>query len=359
VGELELLISDYPTDHIEHTWKPDILGEDYDYHTILLQPDYFGTPTATLVRRCTTEEVTCSVLYIHDFSDYFWQDSIAVEFTEEGFQFYALDLRRFGRNISNLPPNEKGPNEMKNIKEFYEEIHYAIKFIKEVEKMDMIMLCGTGLGGLLSVLFTAEHPQMINGLCIINPLLSLNSAWEDLINSSKNWFGSINLDYKESQFSFLYHQSLHQSAKGEYQWDLSYKPMSGFPVSVSWVLSLKEALKLLQPINIELPILLLCSQSGYAIKHWTDDIFKTDIFCKVDGMVGLGGSLGKNVKTQLIKDAMHDILLSKSIRAREDAFDLIFDYFSWMGTEESHLEDRGRQLKPENITDEELSESED
>src|ERR1700749_2774067 len=81
--------------------QPALLGEDYRQHVIALgaDPDGEGSIAAVLVRRePRAEEVARGVvLYVHGFSDYFFQTALADFFAARGLAFYALDLRKSGR----------------------------------------------------------------------------------------------------------------------------------------------------------------------------------------------------------------------------------------------------------------------
>ena len=39
------------------------------------------------------------MLYLHGWNDYFFQTHVADALTAAGFDFYALDLRRYGRSL--------------------------------------------------------------------------------------------------------------------------------------------------------------------------------------------------------------------------------------------------------------------
>ena len=77
-------------------WQPDILGEGYTQTVLELgtDPDGEGQIAAVLVRREPQDgEVTeGAVLYVHGFSDYFFQTALADFFASHGLAFYALDL---------------------------------------------------------------------------------------------------------------------------------------------------------------------------------------------------------------------------------------------------------------------------
>ena len=54
---------------------------------------------ATLVRRAGGERSAHAVLYLHGWNDYFFQTHLADVLRRAGFDFYALDLRRYGRSL--------------------------------------------------------------------------------------------------------------------------------------------------------------------------------------------------------------------------------------------------------------------
>jgi alpha-beta hydrolase superfamily lysophospholipase len=85
----------------EIDWEPDILGPGYSQHELELgvDPDGEGTIAAVLVRRdpAADEVARGAVLYVHGFSDYFFQTELADAFAAQGLAFYALDLRKCGR----------------------------------------------------------------------------------------------------------------------------------------------------------------------------------------------------------------------------------------------------------------------
>jgi hypothetical protein len=91
-------------------WSPDVLGAGFEQLTMTLTPDDEGAVTATLVRRVPKltdpPDSGIDVLYLHGWSDYFFQIELADFFAALGIGFYAVDLRKYGR--SRLPEQTPG-----------------------------------------------------------------------------------------------------------------------------------------------------------------------------------------------------------------------------------------------------------
>jgi alpha-beta hydrolase superfamily lysophospholipase len=67
------------------------------------------------------------VLYLHGYVDYFFQTHLAEFFTARGYDFYALDLRKYGRSLR----SHQTPNFCRDIAEYYPEIDRALKIIRD------------------------------------------------------------------------------------------------------------------------------------------------------------------------------------------------------------------------------------
>jgi hypothetical protein len=86
-------------------WGPDVLGPGYQQRTLELAPDDEGEAVATLVRciplpgAAPPPDAGLDVLYVHGWSDYFFQTELADFWTRLGVRFFALDLRKYGRSL--------------------------------------------------------------------------------------------------------------------------------------------------------------------------------------------------------------------------------------------------------------------
>lgn len=111
-------------------YQPDILGTGYEKLTLNLTDDYDGKVIATLVRKQAVQATKKAVLYIHGFIDYFFQTEMAEQFNQHDYDFYALDLRKYGRSYL---PHQKYYYVL-NLNEYDEEITQALKIIKSEAK---------------------------------------------------------------------------------------------------------------------------------------------------------------------------------------------------------------------------------
>src|SRR5699024_7328398 len=82
----------------------DVLGEPWVQRRISLRPTPEDPrPEAVLVQQREPTQGRRAVLYLHGFSDYFFQTGHAERWAAAGFDFYALDLRLSGRAIGDRP----------------------------------------------------------------------------------------------------------------------------------------------------------------------------------------------------------------------------------------------------------------
>ncbi len=99
----------------------DVLGPGFESETLALPDDDEGEVVATLVRHRGPASSRRAVLYVHGFTDYFFQRELAERYVAAGLHFYALDLRKYGRS---LRPHQT-PNFCRDIREYFAELDLA------------------------------------------------------------------------------------------------------------------------------------------------------------------------------------------------------------------------------------------
>ncbi len=78
------------------------------------------------------------MLYLHGFIDYFFQRHLADFYVDLGFDFYALDLRKYGRS---LRPHQT-PNYIESLSDYFPEIEEAVRIVRDVDGHDTLLLNG-------------------------------------------------------------------------------------------------------------------------------------------------------------------------------------------------------------------------
>ena len=99
----------------------DVLGNGFKNIILPLENDNDGKQHATLIFRESKIKSDKAILYVHGFIDYFFQTDLADHFNEWGYNFYAVDLRKYGRS---LLPNHH-PNFINSIHDYFEEINLS------------------------------------------------------------------------------------------------------------------------------------------------------------------------------------------------------------------------------------------
>lgn len=312
-------------------YQPDILGADYEQTTLHFPDDYEGAVVATLVRKKAAQATSKAVLYIHGFIDYFFQTEMAEQFNQHGFDFYALDLRKYGRSIL---PHQKYYN-VHNLSEYDAEIDQALEIIA-AEGHDALLLCGHSTGGLTTTLYAAHHPNhpLIKALWCNSPFYDFN------MNPIKRALGIPQLSKLAKTFPNLkfpselnkwYTASLHQDLKGEWDFNLNWKKTRYPMVYISFVRSIYEAQKEIHHgVKIDVPVLVMHSHQTKNPKKWGKAAQSSDVILGVKDIQKYAKKIQGDVTIQSIQNGLHDLVLSEK-SAREQVYHNLFQWLNSKG----------------------------
>lgn len=317
-------ISDAPT---ADDAVPDILGAGWTSRTIRLRPDAEGDVVATLVRRDGSAQPTRrAVLYIHGFGDYFFQTHLGDAWAEHGYDFYALDLRKYGRS---LRPGQT-PNFATDLRAYLEELDAAARIIREQDSHDVLVVLGHSTGGLLAALWA----HALRGRGVIDAVV-LNSPWFDL---NRGWFERVVLTRTVDVVGRFaprmivgamgsdYGRSLHRESGGMWDYNLTWKPHEGFPVRAGWLRTIRRGhARVAQGLDIDCPVLVCCSTASGPYDRLHPDIGTTDSVLGVEQIVARSARLGHDVTIVQIPGGVHDLALSGPV-ARQEYF---YAMFAW------------------------------
>lgn len=292
-------------------WKTDTLGTDFEQLTIPLKADKEGPVVATLVRRLTTKPRGTAILYIHGFNDYFFQREMAVKFNDGGYNLYALDLRKYGRSYL---PHQRF-NDIKNLNTYYEEIDKALMIIRSTGNQNIILM-GHSTGGLIVTLYAKDNTQrrLFDGIILNSPFFEFNTSTilEKLIpiaSTIGKYLPTIEIG---GVLSEEYGESLHKDYKGEWDYDLQWKPNTVPPISLGWLRAIREGHKRLKhTFPIYQPILVLHSDATITDKKNDEQMHSMDAVLSVAHIAQIAQNIVGDVQTVAIKNGMHDLVLSR------------------------------------------------
>lgn len=304
-------------------FEPDELPG-YERATIRLKEEDDGPLVATLVRKTHAspgEPPRPAVLYVHGFVDYFFQTWLAEAFETAGYRFYAIDLRRYGRSL--LPGNRA--NYATQVSDYFEELDAALDELKKSHgKVAGIVAHSTG--ALICALYLKHGRRRTEVETFITNSAFLHFAlgpWNHLKMAAVVKLARLFPKQKlPERISATYGRTIHKSEQGEWDYDLSKKPLRGFPLYAGWFRMIREAHReVAQGLELELPILSLCSsQSRMSRGSLVPEDFCADLVLDVKDIQILSPRLGHRVTVNVIENGLHDLALSRE-SARKFAID--------------------------------------
>jgi len=178
------------------------------------------------VRLPTPNAPRGAVLYIHGFSEYFFQRHMAERFAAEGYAFYALDLRKYGRS---LRPHQH-PNFCKHVREYYADINAALEVIG-----GEVLLAGHSTGGLVASLYAHEGERrgQIEALWLNSPFFDWNlPEWRKM---QLHVAAAIGLYYPFLNDAHSLKPDYTRALRTEWEFESALKPDYGFPIYYGWL----------------------------------------------------------------------------------------------------------------------------
>jgi alpha-beta hydrolase superfamily lysophospholipase len=300
----------------------DVLGSPYTCETLRLRPDDEGDVVATLVHRPTQRTRRRAVLHVHGFADYFFQTPSADFWVERGYDFYALDLRKYGRSLR----DHQTPNFVTDLAHYYPEIDEAYRRIVERDGHRHVLVSAHSTGGLVMPLWVHDRQWPVAGLV-------LNSPWLDLQGSTLlRTVGTKAIDQIGLRRPYLtinrdvsgyYVRSMHRDHDGEWDFDLSWKPLESMPVFAGWLRAVRRGhARAHRGLDISAPVLVLTSDRSGHPKEYGDVCTSTDIVLDVELIRKWAHKLADHVTLVRVDGAIHDVTMSRpAVRAK--AFDEI------------------------------------
>lgn len=311
------------------TWQQDILPG-YECRFVNQGEAFDGPCRSTIVRKLDPRGSKKAFLYIHGFNDYFFQKEMGEIYVDSGFNFYAVDLRRYGR--SRLP--WQYPFNIRDQKEYFADIDSALSQIRRDGNVD-VTLGGHSTGGLTVILYAAERGDRIDVDRVVtnSPFLAWNFSpfMQKVAIPAVSSIGGIfrNSKIKQSKCDG-YAYSLLKQFHGFWTYNTNWKMIYSPPVTMSWVRAISKAQGTVKKKrkNITVPLLVMHSSRKIDGCNWTPEFMTGDAVLDPFELQKIGVTLGADLrKTTVctIDSGLHDLILSEPV-PRRAAYDSIFHF---------------------------------
>jgi alpha-beta hydrolase superfamily lysophospholipase len=294
----------------------EILGPPYTAETIDFAEDEQGPVVTTLVQRRAGRPTSRAVLYVHGFNDYFFNKEYADWWVARGYDFYAIDLRRYGRSMREW----QTPNFVTDIREYFDDVDAAWGRITDRDGHDHVVATAHSTGGLTLSLWADEGAAHLKGV-------ALNSPWLDMRGSVlmrtagtamvRGLGGRRPMREIPREIRTVYGESLHRDYGGEWDYDLKLKTLESWPVYAGWLRAIRNAhAEVHNGLDIACPVLVMSSGATIDARELNDEVHRNDIVLDVAQIRRWSTALGRHVTYIGVDGAMHDIFLSRpTVRA--------------------------------------------
>lgn len=352
-------------------WRTDVLGLAFEQLTLPLGEDEEGEVVATLVRH--RPELTnpsekrrwrwpwerdeqppgvasgTDVLYVHGWSDYFFNPQLAEYWSNAGARFFALDLRKYGRSIR---PGQT-PGYITNLADYDADIEAALEQMGHgatdaadptdaAEPTDAaaatsgrpLILLGHSTGGLTLSLWAARHPGRAAAIVLNSPWLEaqVSRIGREALAPVISWGARVNpMGPMPNLDRGFYARSISKDQDGEWEYSHEWRPDRAFATHPAWLTAILAGhATVAAGIDVGAPVLTLLSARSAIQPRWDDSMLSSDIVLVVDDIAERALKLGSEVTIARIDGALHDVFLSRE-PARDTSYAAITRWLQGYG----------------------------
>jgi len=318
-------------------WQPDVLGPGFEQLTLPLGTDAEGEVVATLVRSLparpglldrvlgrhgTLHDV--DVLYVHGWSDYFFQKRLAAFWTSRGARFFALDLRKYGRS---LRPGQT-PGYITDLRTYDEDIAAALAAMGrplDTPSARRLVLVGHSTGGLTLSLWASRNSSVVSAVILNSPWLEfqLSAATRAAIAPVLGIGATLRPLATAPQVDLGYYSRAQAVTRepDDIDTNLEWRPEHTMAVHAGWLNAVIAGhSQVAMGLAVDAPILVLLSAKSAIPTRWSDELTRADSVLVVDDIAQAALKLGPSVTVERIDGAIHDVFLSRH-EAREHAYE--------------------------------------
>lgn len=298
------------------TWLPDRELDSFSTLTLELPElptvagEREGSLCATLIRRSAPPRPGRSaLLYVHGWNDYFFQEHLARQVEEAGYDFYAIDLHRYGRSLrtGNLA------GYCTDLADYFPELEWAARVVRE-EGHDELVVMGHSTGGLIALLWLVANPEVAKALVLNSPWIelqgypALRSAIRPMLTAARQVSATAVLPIGDGTF---YQRSISASEEGAWDYNRNLKGDEAFNVRVGWLAAVMAGhARVAAGLDVQVPVFMAISARSDFSRKWSEEMRRADVVLDVARLAASAHHLGRHVTLVRVEGGMHDLTLS-------------------------------------------------
>jgi len=304
----------------------DLLGADFRARTFSFtgpkSTNASNQVHTTLVNHIGRPRTTKAILYIHGYTDYFFQTGLAEFFIQLGYRFYAVDMQNYGRSIRPFAR----PTSCESISQYSQDLDIALTTMKQDGVKQVVVLAHSTGALAVSTYLTQAHtfpdreahygkpfPEII-GLMFNSPFLALPlpPIWLNrLAWSIRALVSALPFAFLRAKKVNMYSKTLHTRFGGDWDYRLDWKPAEGFNLSFHWLKEIIHAQHNLANDKISIPTLMCRSEISTIGKKTVEETQLGDGVLDVESMQAAADKAFQNLTSVMIPQGFHDLYLSK------------------------------------------------
>jgi alpha-beta hydrolase superfamily lysophospholipase len=259
------------------------------------------------------------VLYVHGWSDYFFQKRLARFWAERGARFFALDLRKYGRS---LRPGQT-PGYVSDLAEYDADIAAALVAMDPTPGRRLVLM-GHSTGGLVLSLWASRHPEVAAAVILNSPWLEfqlsgIRPAIAPVVEMQARW-RPMNAAPQVDLGFYARAQAEAHDPDDPVEVNPAWRPAHSMTVHAGWLSAILGGhAQVARGLAIPVPTCVLLSARSAVPTRWSDELTRADSVLVVDDIARAALRLGSSVTVERIDGALHDVFLSRH-EAREDAY---------------------------------------
>lgn len=219
-----------------------------------------------------------------------------------------------------LPPTGPDPHFTTNLANYDAELNQALAIIGEQNPTAKVLMYGHSAGGLIVSLWLDRLRgrgvrTAVNALVLNSPFLDLHGPAVLRFRVTSATIAAISRVRSKSVARTPtpggYGTTLHRDYYGEFDYNLQWKPVGGFPITFGWLNAVRRShARLHRGLDVGVPNLILRSDHTVPENADPEQLQRGDAVLDVTQIARWAGCIGNHSTIIPVKDAKHDVFLS-------------------------------------------------